>query len=152
MSLLKSMVQGQLLGRKAPNSTGMGGVLCRKGTHQRAVIPARPGRRGSPWWAALQCMCGGSVTSAGLLQSTSSWHQRLWNTSAVMVGCLAPQLGAECLSRQAPHLAPGCYFLFLIFFGEEETLYDSKFQQTDKGNLAVEMACVGCSGRDLAVC
>ena len=76
----------------------------------------------------------------------------LEHLSSHMVGCLAPQLGAECLSRQAPHLAPGCYFLFLIFFGEEETLYDSKFQQTDKGNLAVEMACVGCSGRDLAVC
>ena len=37
--------------------------------------------------AAVQCISGGSPSSAGRLQSMSAWHQRCWNCCADMVGC-----------------------------------------------------------------
>ena len=38
--------------------------------------------------AAVQWMMGGSCVSSGRLQRASVWHQRCWNCSRVMAGCL----------------------------------------------------------------
>ena len=55
-------------------------------------------------------MRGGSVTSAGLLQRTSPWHQRFWNASAVMVGCrpLSQWLSTPARSLMSEPTSSGC--------------------------------------------
>ena len=83
-------------------------------------------------------MCGGSVTSAGLLQRTSSWHQRLWNASAVMVGCrpLSQWLSTPARSLMSEPTSSQSRRIWIL--AAEMTL------------AAMCAGCVGCSGRDLA--
>ena len=79
-------------------------------------------------------MCGGPVTSAGLLQSTSSWHQRLWITSAVRP--LSQWLSTPARSRMSEPTS-----------SQSRLIWDLAAETTLAAMCA---ACVGCSGRDRA--
>ena len=73
--------------------------------------------------------------NVGLLQSTSSWHQRLWNTSAVMVGRpLSQGLSTPARSRMSEPTS-----------SQSRLIWDLAAETTLAGMCA---ACVGCSGRD----
>ena len=115
------------------------GVCCTASSSLEPSTGTSTGARQSHTSARMQpARSSWSVTSAGLLQRTSSWHQRLWNASAVMLGCRPL---SQWLSTPARSL------MFEPTSSQSRRIWILAAEMT----LAAMCAgCVGCSGRDLA--